>query len=249
MFSFDNINKVIEGRAMTDTTPITRLDDELTQKVLTATYTLGMSDRLTSVVKNMIAKMGIIKDHADEVIAVNAICFFNSPVKGIGALLNDPEFRIYELDVSSANVILTDYVAGGIIRRDRDIVGYNKSRQFHKDDIECIVPINSRGAIEYQNCDQYIMNLVNTEEKSIDKLLRDVFNSPTKLKEYDAAKVDEVTNTVDDTPLESKAMTGTVFASEHVTASFTDKCNNNDNSKTSDDNPWVVGKTFTGEKK
>ena len=229
MFSFDNINKVIEGKAMIDTTPITRLDDELTQKVLTATYTLGMSDRLTGIVKSMIAKMGIIKDHNDETVAVNAICFFSSPVKGMGALLNDPEFRIYELDASSANVIVTDYVAGGIIRRDRDIDGYNKSRQFHKDDIECIVPINSRGAVEYQKCDQYIMNLVNK------------------------STVDINVNTVDDATITEKVFdsgdTLLTLESRYVSPALSSYNGDVSTSVTSDNSPWNTNKIYTTEVK
>ena len=167
MFKFDNINKVLDAKAMVDTTVITQLNPEMLKQVLDEANNLNMSEKLSSIVKNLISKCGIVKDAAGEAVVVNAICFFRSPVKGIGAMLDDPIFRLYELDVTSANAVVTDYVLGGIISKNRDIANYNKTRQFHKDDIMCIIPLNERGFLEYANADEFILNM-NNRENNID---------------------------------------------------------------------------------
>ena len=159
MFDFKNNNKVIEGKALTDTTLITQLNAEQMTTVLDSCNKLGMSEKLLSITKNIMSEMGLIKNHQGETVVVNAICFFKSHVKGIGALLDDPEFNIYEIDVRETKAVLTNYAAGGVITRTRDITAYNKSRQFHKDDIECIVPVNNHGWFEYCDRDQFVCNI------------------------------------------------------------------------------------------
>lgn len=228
MFDFNNINKVIEGKAMTDTTPIIRLDDETTQKVFNTAYKMGMSDKLTTIMKNLISKMGIIKDKNNETVAVNAVCFFTSPVKGIGALLDDPEFRIFELDVSGANITLTDYIAGGVIRRDRDIMTYNKTRQFHKDNIECIIPLNNRGVDEYGAAPQYILN-IGSDHKPITV-------ADTGIDDVSAAKI--AVDPVNYNPNEMLVLTGNSNSIGFVRGDVS-------SSVTSDNSPWSAGKTPT----
>ena len=161
MFNFSKVNDALAGKALVDSTVVTMMENTQSQEVGSALARLGASDKIIRAFKYLISKAGIIEDSTGNTVVVNAIAFFNGAVKGVGALVNDPEFVIRELDLQDSSSILTGYVIGGIMRRNRDIDAYNKSRQFHTDDIVCIVPINNHGWDEYRSAEQFIMNMVN----------------------------------------------------------------------------------------
>ena len=166
MFSFQNINNVLSGAVLTDPTVVSLLKSQQVTQIQEKMVEFGASDKLITIFKSLVSKCGIIHNAHNQDVVVNAICFFDSPVKGIGALLNDPEFIIYELAGSEATPVVSNYAIGGVINRTRDITAYNKARQFHTDDIVCIIPINNMGWDEYCNDYLCIVNLIS--EKAID---------------------------------------------------------------------------------
>lgn len=159
MFSFESINNVLSGSVLSDPTIVSLLRSEQINQIQERMVEFGASDKLISIFKSLVSKCGIIRNVHDQGVVVNAICFFDSPVKGIGALLNDPEFIIYELAGSEATPVVSSYAIGGVINRTRDIATYNKTRQFHTDDITCIIPVNNMGWDEYCNDYLCIVNL------------------------------------------------------------------------------------------
>ena len=171
MFNFNNINNLIENKTvLKDPTVIKALDNDKLSAILTAMSEMNASPKLMGLVKTLASSMGRIEVEDGGDTTINALCFFGSPIKGIGAMQNQPQFVIKEVDVSKdATPILTTYPVGGVIDRYRNIAEYNKSRQFDGDEIVCIIPLNNIGRREYARCDEYIMNKLPSVKEDVDK--------------------------------------------------------------------------------
>ena len=163
MFTFENINNLLEGKLDMEELKVEKLTDEHYSDVLTSARKLGAGDRLIEIINTLIGDWGIVKDRYGVEDCVNAICVFEGKVKGIGAMMDDPVFTLYELDCHELKLHLTDTLIGGIINRDRNIDAYNKTRRFNKDRISCIIPVNEAGWREYASSDVFITKLTNPD--------------------------------------------------------------------------------------
>ena len=171
---------------------IERLTDEHLNQVLASITKLGAGDRLVEIVKTLISDQGVLKNNKGEEDALNAICVFESKVKGIGAMMDDPIFTLYELDCHEVKLHLTKTLIGGIIDRKRDIDAYNKGRRFAKDRITCIIPITENGWREYESCSEFVINLSNPD--ALTSEIPEEYQPPTANSKELINKVSDIAN-------------------------------------------------------
>lgn len=180
MFTFENINNLLEGKLEMEELKITRLTEAHLDEVLASMRKLGARERLIEIVNTLVGDRGVVKTPKGEEVGLNAICVFEGKVKGIGAMLDDPFFSLYELDCKGANLYLTNDLVGGIITRKRDIDGYNKSRRFNKDRISCIIPVTEGGWKEYESSYVFITKLTNGDSLTHDQNKIIDLNAPNR---------------------------------------------------------------------